>query len=169
MTHRMISLAAGVLAISALPAAAAPLLSGAYTATGIQVCQVVTGGKTIDPNRTHGNGEQMAARISLTNGAGGASGTLMTADQWVSLIGKSGTVNRQTLRVPITLAVSGTANPYAMTLTMTTPQGKATQTGKIFLGNITGGIAGRAMFLTTSSNGQSTTPNCVMRVTLFRD
>jgi hypothetical protein len=166
----MISLAAGVLAISALSAAAAPpLISGFYTATGTPFCQVITGGKAIDPMRSHGKSEHFAARLAFVNGAGGATATMNTADQWVRLIAPTASVEYQTAKIPITLAISGTGNPYDLKFTMTTSKGKSTQDGKIILGNVTGGIAGRAMFLTARAYDHSTTPNCSMLVTLFKD
>lgn len=169
MIDRTIPLAVAVLAISALPAAATPALSGTYTVVGTQYCQVVTGGKALNPNDAEGVAEQVAARIAMTATATGATGQLQTADQWVPLISKTATIERATHKIPVKLTLTGSGNPYAVRFDMTTPSGKMSQTGNAVLGRVARGVAGRVLIVLGGSNGASPTPNCVMRLTMYRD
>ena len=161
----IMSLAAAFV-VSATPAVAAPLLKGTYTVAGSQMCQAPVG-------RTGGDIEHQMGKIVFTpvpNSPAKANFSMSVKDQWGPSVSSSGSVAATAVTVSGTATVSGSSNPYAITLSMTTPHGKMTTSGfaQLDLAGATDGIARRAVVLSRSSNGDMSGLNCTTEMLLFR-
>lgn len=145
----------GLLGVSAAAADTPPSLSGRYTGLSEQFCQAaIINGTSVGG----GDLEHLLATMRVT----GTDFTLTGTDQSGSLATRTGVFSRKTVSMSGTITISGTANPYAVDLA-----------GNAILANLdridANGVAHRATFLSTFSNGELPGTNCSQMVTFTRD
>jgi hypothetical protein len=151
-----------VTAATATPGFAAPKLSGVYTLAGTQMCQAPVG-------RQGGDIEHQLGTATFTPTATGTGVKLVIKDQWGSSVATAGSIKMQSMIVTGTATISGSANPYALTLKMTVGTQTMTTTGfiQLDLAGATDGIARRAVIQSTSKNGEMAATNCTTQMLLF--
>lgn len=158
-----IALAGAALFSVVSPVLAAPQLKGVYSISGTQMCQAPLG-------KTGGDIEhQMGSAVFTATSATESTMKLTLKDQWGSSVSNAGSIVVNTVTVDGTATISGTANPYGITLKMKVGSQTFTTTGfaLLDLDGATNGIARRAVIQSTSSNGQMNGINCTTQMMLF--
>ena len=147
--------AAAVLLLTAGTAAAAPRFVGTYTMTNTEICQAL-GTRAVPTNKgfiAQGMGTMVASGAKLT-----FTGAVQTAPMFDN--GRD-PFERRSFTETRTYRITGTANPYAITLTK--PNGRSA-TFRIRFDEVNAaGVAGYATVLGSFSNGPATT-NCVTQM-----
>lgn len=160
------SIAVAAIVASVSAAEAAPKLLGSYTIAGTQMCQAPVG-------KSGGDIEHQMGTVTFTAVAGSTSKfdfRMSIKDQWGSSVSNTGSIGVNSMTVTGTATISGTANPYSITLVMKVGTSTMTTTGfaQLDLTGATDGIARRAVILSRSNNGEMSGYNCTNEMTYFR-
>ena len=150
---------AAALLFSVSSAAAAPKLIGTYTVTSVEMCQAV--GTAATPT-DKGSITQMLATVVATATDLKLAGSTQTAPMFDS---GASPFKRTTFTETQTYTVSGTTNPYS--LTMTKSNGKSQVLKANFNEVNAAGVAGSMSFLVSYSNKGGAT-NCVGEVSFVK-
>lgn len=135
--------------------ATAPRLAGRYTGLLEMICQAKIAGTAV---ASSGDLEQALVTFTFT----GSNFTIVGANHWGPLATKTKFITQERIDAASTLTISGTRNPYTVTMMGTTVLAHLDRIG-------TDGIARRATFLMLSSNGELPGKNCSQTITLTHD
>jgi len=160
------SIAAAAVVASVSTALAAPKLQGTYTIAGSQMCQAPLG-------KTGGDIEHQVGKVvftPVTNSTTKVNFSMSVKDQWGPSVSSGGSVSLNAVTATGTATITGSSNPYPISLSMTTPNGTMTTNGfvQLDLAGATDGIARRAVVLSRSNNGAMTGYNCTTEMMFFR-
>lgn len=154
MTSKLAT-AAAVLLLTAGTAAAAPRFAGTYTMTDTEICQAL-GTKAVPTNKGmigQGMGVMVASGANLT-----FTGTVQSAPMFDA---GGNPFERSSFSETQTYRVTGTANPY--TITLTKPNGRSATFRVRFDEVNAAGVAGYATLTGSFSNGTAAA-NCVTQM-----
>lgn len=159
------------LVIASTPALAISKVSGKYTISGTEICQVVTAdvgygnkGKTVQEL-----GIITLTPTKTTTTTATATGVYVQNAVKGSLADPTDPMTMATRTINLTITVTGTANPYSFTMTGTVG-GKAVPdtTGYIELDNVVSGIAKTVTMLGSNYSGDTTVgKDCSMLMRLI--
>ncbi len=148
--------------LAALPAEAAPRLSGSYTVAGTETCQVVFEGGLPGLG---GRIEQHLGTLVVTPTSTGATGRLATRNLGGNLITRDRSIRRIDRGMDVTLVVSGTTSPFDFTMIEKTPKLTRRLTGLIQFDQISAGIAQRAVVVAVHPAENAAHSDCAVQMT----
>lgn len=158
------AVAAGLVAFGTTPAfAATKFANGNYAVSGTAICQAITG----PVGQSDGAFQQVAGKISLTATATGATGSFIKGFAFTGPLAtaKGSVAVEVTNNSPVVLTMTGTGNPYAMTLKI----GSTSSTGQLVFGEASGGVARQAGLIMRFANEDGVTNNCSMQLQLVHE